>query len=378
MQKSYLKLNLIILLSFFLSFSINAQKPLDLTINIPPAYDISKVQLSLDDGNGFTQIMHPQIKGHSIVLTRQFYSIRPAVMINYTNKKDLYSGSNFFISDKPATITFLETPGESLDSSSTINASTFWNSGMDKLYSFAAKEMEAQDNLIRQNNGNLQSDSLTKLYIMLAGKVLKKKLEFISRYGNLYYSLWTFRNYFAANNEYSPDTLLGIFNKAFPEKFKESYDGKTIQTILNGRINTIPGHQAPDFVSTDIYGKELSLKQYRGKYVLLDFWASWCVPCIAELPTIANIRDSIPGSKLEIILASYDDDSTQFINAVKKYNLNYEMIYGDHVLINEYGGKPGIPQTYLIDPSGNLIYSREDEKDYDQKMLRKVLFDKLR
>lgn len=366
------------LIFFSISVKCLSQKGYNIVVNFPGSYNVSNIEIYLNDGIKRKLIKRYKYSDHSAKLKGVYFGTYAIAEMFYTNESGFISTKKFFISSSPATITFMKTDKETLDSCYTVNASDIRKAGEGKLYSFAAKEMNDLDSFIIENHQQITGDSLMKIYNAKSIGVMKKKLEFISKNGNLFYSLYLFNTNFVSNRDYDPDSLKGIFLKTFPKKFKESFDGRVISTILKGRSNTHKGHTAPAFVSSDIFGNRVSLKSFRGKYVLLNFWASWCVPCIQKFSKMEEIRKSIPKNKFEIIFASYDEDSTDFSTAVKKYNLNYTMIYRDQTLINSYGNKNSIPQTYLIDPYGKIVYSFEDEKDYDLKILNKYLLQLLK
>ena len=120
----------------------------------------------------------------------------------------------------------------------------------------------------------------------------------------------------------------------------------------------------------------ISLDNYKSKYILLTFWASWCGPCVEEMPTINLMREKYSTDKFEIISVTLDDDLTKFSEAAKKYNMNWKHIFGDKDLVKKYG-VIGIPEIYLIDKTGKIIYKREEEKDYKLEYLTKLLAEKL-
>jgi len=134
--------------------------------------------------------------------------------------------------------------------------------------------------------------------------------------------------------------------------------------------------RAVDFEATDILGKTISLKNYRNKYVLLTFWASWCVPCVEEIPAIKSIKTQYSPETLEIIFVTLDADSVKFSNAVKKYELNWTHIFNDVEILKKYGVM-AVPQVYLIDKAGTIIYSRAEENDAKLEILTSMLAEKV-
>jgi peroxiredoxin len=127
---------------------------------------------------------------------------------------------------------------------------------------------------------------------------------------------------------------------------------------------------APDFTRTDLKGKALSLRSYRGKLVLLNFWATWCVPCLAEIPRFSAWQTAYGAAGLQVVGISMDDDSIPVKQAYEKYHLNYPVVMGDAQLGERFGGVLGLPLSYLIDPDGHVVGRYQGEPDLKQLELQ--------
>ena len=118
------------------------------------------------------------------------------------------------------------------------------------------------------------------------------------------------------------------------------------------------GVQAYDFTLPTIDGKEISLKDYAGKYVFLDFWASWCGPCRREIPYVTKLYKKYQGKNFEIIGISVDRDEQKWKEAVKEHNMKWTQCCDfqewNSVVCNKYNVQ-AIPRTVLIDPNGKVI-----------------------
>ncbi len=117
-----------------------------------------------------------------------------------------------------------------------------------------------------------------------------------------------------------------------------------------------PGALAPGFSRLDLNGRTLSLSALRGKLVLVDFWATWCAPCIVELPHLMALQARYRG-KLQIIGISMDDDAASPKQVAAQHRLNYPVVMGDAALGHLYGGVLGLPQIYLIGQDGKVLRS---------------------
>jgi cytochrome c biogenesis protein CcmG/thiol:disulfide interchange protein DsbE len=120
---------------------------------------------------------------------------------------------------------------------------------------------------------------------------------------------------------------------------------------------------APDFTRTDLDGKSLNLRQYRGKVVLLNFWATWCGPCLIEIPTFTAWQNTYRAAGLQVLGISMDDDAAPVKRMYQKDRLNYPVAMGDAELGELFGGVLGLPLTYLIDADGRIVGRYQGEPD---------------
>jgi thiol-disulfide isomerase/thioredoxin len=113
------------------------------------------------------------------------------------------------------------------------------------------------------------------------------------------------------------------------------------------------GHPAPAFALKDFQQKTIHLSQYRGKVILLNFWASWCAPCQAEMPTFAQWQSQYHG-KLQVIGVNMDDEMPKAEAVARKLKVNYPLVVGTAHMGEAYGGIYGLPVTFLIDAHGRI------------------------
>ena len=112
------------------------------------------------------------------------------------------------------------------------------------------------------------------------------------------------------------------------------------------------GHPALDFQVTDLKGEELSLKNFRGQVVLLDFWATWCGPCIAEMPKVKQTYEKYKDQKFQIIGISLDRSMEPLETYIEKKNLGWIHYWDKSRQVSNMYQVRGIPATFLIDGEG--------------------------
>jgi peroxiredoxin len=120
-------------------------------------------------------------------------------------------------------------------------------------------------------------------------------------------------------------------------------------------INTRPGTLAPDFYLTDANGNILKLSDYRGKTVLLNFWATWCTPCRVEIPWLTEFEEKYKDRGFAVIGLSMDEQGWQVVRPyVARAGINYRLALGNESLVQRYGVERP-PATFIIDRRGTLV-----------------------
>jgi len=128
--------------------------------------------------------------------------------------------------------------------------------------------------------------------------------------------------------------------------------------------NSLVNKHAPPFARVDLHtSRAIHLADYRGKVVLLNFWATWCAPCLLEMPRFVQWQRQYGKSGLQVVGVSMDDEDSPVRSLDRKLNLNYPVVMGDEKLGELYGGILGLPVTYLIDRNGVVRARFQGEAD---------------
>lgn len=369
----------LILAITLLSLSLHAQKDFSVKIQFPNNISVKNIKIGFDNGKERKGADCKFVNNQAVINGLQ-YSKYVTFWILDESKDSFLDWRYFWVNGQNASIIFT-----TKDSSQNIfgkyilkNAYSLLEVGKEH-EQFCHVEHDSYKSFYNtyfteKFTGDF-TDSLSSVQRKLLDTSNNKDLEFIKANNTLYYSFDYFRRNLSGQQNINPDTLYAVF-KMFPPEFRESYEGKALGIFLAGKCLT-KGSQSPDFSNVDYFTKQaISLQNNTNKYILLVYWASWCKPCIAEIPIIKKIREIYPADKLEIIGITLDADSSRFVKAVEKYGMNWKHIFGDTRIIKSFGVQP-IPEVFLIDSTGIIAYKRDEERDYQLEYLQKLLKDKL-
>lgn len=168
------------------------------------------------------------------------------------------------------------------------------------------------------------------------------------------YAMETYAGY-----DIDPSKVEPLF-KRLATKIQNSGSGKAFYKRIETAKKTAIGSMAMNFTQPDTLGHPVSLSDFKGKYVLLDFWASWCGPCRAENPNVVKAFNEYKGKNFTVLSVSLDQPGKEqaWLDAIHKDGLTWNHVsdlkFWDNAVAKQYGIR-AIPQNLLLDPSGKII-----------------------
>lgn len=180
------------------------------------------------------------------------------------------------------------------------------------------------------------------------------QLKFIQQHPGSYVSAWELIHRI---DGHSLQQGIALYDGLSPT-IQQSKQGQEIANRIALLSKVATGNVAPVFKQASLDNKSVSLADYKGKYVLLEFWASWCGPCRAEIPNLINEYEQFKGKGFDILSVSLDDDKVKWKTAVQQHNMPWAQVSDLKGWKNDVArlyGINAVPANFLIDPEGKIV-----------------------
>jgi thiol-disulfide isomerase/thioredoxin len=145
--------------------------------------------------------------------------------------------------------------------------------------------------------------------------------------------------------------LFGLSITGCKKNVKVEPENKTNPAVENSESSGL----APNFdlISTD--GKNIKLSDFKGKVVIVDFWATWCPPCRKGIPDLIELQKEFKNNLVVIGISLDQDTKSDVVPFIKKYGINYPIVYGTNQVIMDYGSINAIPTSFVINKEGKIV-----------------------
>jgi len=225
-------------------------------------------------------------------------------------------------------------------------------------YDKVSREFKSQkDSSLKKLTGE-KAEQLFNQIQMPANEIRNLKIAFIARHPNSYVSP---NELYTIISQLSLDSAELLFN-AFTRRIKNSRGGILCSVEMEKKKKIKIGTILANFKADDINGQSISLSQFKGKYVLLEFRASWCVPCRKAIPHLKEVYNDYHSKGIEIITISIDDNRKNWEDAIKKEGIsNWHNVIKNDEINKIFQAVQFVPAQLLIDLRGHIIWNSSDD-----------------
>jgi len=199
------------------------------------------------------------------------------------------------------------------------------------------------------------ADSISTVYTTMKANTRQVFDSIVTNCPDSYVSAMIINDHYC--KERTLEEIQTLYERLSP-RVRNSNVGKVLKQTLDGKTAISVGHIAPDFTLITLDGTELRLSSLRRKCVLLDFWASWCGPCIKEAPNVRRVYEKYKSKGFEVLSVSLDDDKDKWAQAISRHNLNWlhvSSLKGWQCPVAKLYQVSAIPAMFLLDKDGRIV-----------------------
>jgi len=354
----------IILSLLILPMMATAQKKYTVSGNIANLNEPAKAYLVTLQNNAWKETDSTDIKQGKFQFTGSVNEPQQVILaVKRTNRGKVESQKDrkdFFLENSMISITGDNSLQDAIVTGSKSDKENSEREAMTK--PFTAKIMQLQNEFGKKTAGGTYVKSSKERKV--AGDSIQNyvaaikaiNLKFAGNHSDSFMGLYTY-NMYVLDSHFEPVKVEPLFDQ-FSAALKSSPLGlKTKEKIEIGKRRQ-QGSKATDFTQTDNHGQPFKLSSLRGKYVLVDFWASWCVPCRAENPNVVKAYAALKEKNFEIVSVSLDAGKQQWLEAIKKDNMPWIHVSDLKFWKNDVAvlyGINSVPQNILINPEGLIV-----------------------
>ena len=277
------------------------------------------------------------------------------------NKKTAGDALGIYLEDKAITVTATDSVKNASVKGSKVNddytaLKALLKSDSDKMN---ALNTEYQSKSPEEKKDQAYIATLNSRAEVISNSMNEKYKEFALKNTNSFIGLVAFRSYMGY--DVNPSVIEPDFNK-FSAEVRGTSLGKSIASAIDNAKKTAVGSMAMDFTQNDVNGKPVKLSDFKGKYVLVDFWASWCGPCRQENPNVVSAYNKYKDKNFTILGVSLDDEKRggkeAWLKAIADDKLTWthvsDLKFWNNDVAKQWGIQ-SIPASFLIDPTGKIV-----------------------
>ena len=229
------------------------------------------------------------------------------------------------------------------------------------------KQRDSLSNISKTLKDTTKQKIISQNFAALDEQERKADINFINTHPGSLVSAYVLSVYSTA---WGKDIATNLYQNLSPEMKQTGY-GVNINNYITLTKNVSIGAKYVDFEQPDTQGKNVKLSTIKGKYILLDFWASWCGPCRQENPTLVKVYALYKDKGFAVLGISLDDDKKSWLKAIKEDKLSWQNVSELNGSYNKAAlmyGIDGIPDNFLIDSSGTIIARNLRDDELEKKL----------